>query len=189
MLLRDFKHHITRSVRSGALALVAAGLLAPIWHTPAPALAEAAPDEVARRAEAAPYMAQLLGEINRRREQAGTAPLAYAPDDANGAVGQYLADLTPQMVSAHSCFHGSPPGWDYVSAAGFGAEPRGEVLACPSNDAYWTPARIADGWWNSPMHQRVLYADPNANAVACGTFGPQRGGAAYQTIACVTYRI
>ena len=137
---------------------------------------------------AAPYLDQLLDEINRRREQAGTPPLTYAPDDANDAVGRYLADLTPLMLAAHGCFHGSSPGWSYVAAVGFRAEPRGEVLACPSNDGYWTPDRIADGWWSSPVHQRVLYGDPNANAVACGTYGSQRGGATYQTIACVTYR-
>lgn len=76
-----------------------------------------------------------------------------------------------------------------MALSGLGGEARGEVLACPGEGFYWTPQAIADGWWNSTSHWRSLYADAQINAVACGAYGPGRGGAAYQTIACVTYRI
>ncbi|MCC7372562.1 MAG: hypothetical protein IT306_29380 [Chloroflexi bacterium] len=144
-------------------------------------------------AQAASYLDQLLSEINARRTRAGSPPVIYAGLDANLAVSQYLSDLTPLMVSAHSCFHGNgnpvSPGWDYVKGSGFRAEARGEVLACPGDNGYWTAAKIADGWWGSPSHWRSLYGDPRVNAIACGTFGAQNGGRAYQTIACVTYRV
>jgi uncharacterized protein YkwD len=142
---------------------------------------------------AASYLDQLLVEINIRREKAGNGPLVYAPVTANVAVSQYLSDLTPLMVAMHSCFHGNnnpvSPSWDYVTNSGFGGKARGEVLACPGDNGFWTAPKIADGWWNSPSHWRSLYGDSTVNAVACGTFGPQNGGRAYQTIACVTYRV
>src|SRR6266536_3047877 len=141
----------------------------------------------------ASYLDQLLTEINIRREKAGTPPVVYADQTANQAVSQYLADLTPLMVSLHSCFHGNhnpvSPSWDYVTIAGFGGQARGEVLACPGDNGFWTAPKIADGWWNSPSHFSSLYGDARVNAIACGTFGPQNGGRAYQTIACTTYRV
>ena len=139
------------------------------------------------------YMDQLLSEINARRAKAGTPPIAYAASAANAAVDQYLADLTPMMLAYNACFHGMgnpvPPGWDYVAMSGLAGEARGEVIACPDSNGFWTAKTIADGWWNSPMHHMYLYGDPGANAVACGTYGAQKGGSAYLTIACVTYRI
>jgi uncharacterized protein YkwD len=180
--------------------LLALLLLSSPWLAlPAPAFAAdpaAAQTETASGvldARAASYLDQLLGEINERRAKAGSPPVVYAGLEANQAVGQYLADLTPRMVALHSCFHGNgnpvSPGWDYVKVSGFGGEARGEVLACPGDDGFWTAPKIADGWWNSPSHWRSLYGDPRVNAIACGTFGAQNGGRAYQTIACVTYKV
>ena len=138
------------------------------------------------------YLGHLLSEINARRARVGSPPVAYATQAANSAVDRYLADLTPRMLASNSCFHGTgnpvPPGWDYVGASGLRGDAHGEVIACPGSDGYWTPARVADSWWDSPPHFRLLYADPAANAVACGTYGPQENGAAYQTVACITYR-
>ena len=182
------------------LMLALAMLLATPWlAAPAPAFAaDPAADKTdlasdVLDARASSYLDSLLGEINARRAKAGTPPVVYAGLEANQAIGQYLADLTPLMVSQHACFHGTgkpvAPGWDYVKGSGFGGEARGEVLACPGDNGFWTASKIADGWWNSPSHWRSLYGDPRANAIACGTFGPQSGGRAYQTIACVTYRI
>jgi uncharacterized protein YkwD len=142
---------------------------------------------------AASYLDSLLAEINVRRERAGTPPVIFADANANQAVSQYLADLTPLMVSMHSCFHGQnnpiSPSWDYVTESGFGGQARGEVLACPGDNGFWTAPKIADGWWNSPSHWKSLYGDSRVNAIACGTFGPQNGGRAYETIACTTYHI
>jgi uncharacterized protein YkwD len=140
-----------------------------------------------------PYLDRLLDEINARRAMVGTPPVTYFAPEANAAINGYLADLTPQMVAYNACFHGQnnpvPPSWDYVSAQGIDAEARGEVLACPDSNGYWTSDRIAEAWLHSPTHFQELYADWDANAVACGTYGAQRGGAAFETIACVTYRI
>jgi hypothetical protein len=142
---------------------------------------------------AGPYLDRLLDEINYRRALVGTPPVGYITSDANNAMSNYLADLTPQMMAYNSCFHGQhnpvAPGWDYVADAGVDGEARGEVLACPDGNGYWTTDRIADAWLHSPSHFQELYADFDANAVACGTYGAQRGGAAYATIACVTYHI
>jgi hypothetical protein len=149
--------------------------------------ASAAPDP-----RAASYLDQLLGEINARRTRVGNRPVVYIDPIANQAVNQYLADLTPMMVAMHACFHGDgnpvSPGWDYVTGAGIGAQPRGEVLACPDAGGSWTAPKIADGWWNSPFHRAILYADADVTAVACGTYGPEAGGRAYETIACITYK-
>jgi uncharacterized protein YkwD len=182
------------------VALLALLLLSSPWLTmPAPAFAADPPAAQAETASgvldarAASYLDQLLGEINERRARAGSPPVVYAGIEANEAVGQYLADLTPRMVAARSCFHGNgnpvSPGWDYVKLSGFGGEARGEVLACPGDNGFWTAPKIADGWWDSPSHWRSLYGDPRVNAIACGTFGAQNGGRAYQTIACVTYKV
>jgi uncharacterized protein YkwD len=180
-------------------ALLLMMLVPPLAAVPAPALAADIIDDQTEVAagvldsRAASYLDQLLGEINERRARAGSPPVAFAGGDANVAVSQYLADLTPMMVSMHSCFHGTgnpvAPGWDYVKEIGFQGEARGEVLACPGDNGFWTAPKIADGWWNSPSHWRSLYGDPRVNAIACGTHGAQNGGRAYQTIACVTYRI
>jgi hypothetical protein len=174
--------------------LVLAVLLTSPWLVaPSPALAADPPSDGVLDARAASYLDQLLAEINARRAKAGSPPVVYAGLEENQAIGQYLADLTPLMVSMHSCFHGNgnpvSPGWDYVKTVGFGGEARGEVLACPGDNGFWTAPKIADGWWNSPTHFHSLYADPRVNTIACGTFGPQNGGRAYQTIACVTYRV
>ena len=129
----------------------------------APSVALAAPAAAPAEAPSSAYMDQLLSEINASRARAGTAPVAYAPGDANPAVSQYFADLTPLMVSMRTCFHGMnnpvSPGWDYVAASGFKAQVGGEVLGCWGEGYYWTPQAIADGWWNSPSHFHSLYAD------------------------------
>ena len=185
-----------RSSRATLRSLAAAAMLAvSALFTPAttPSDALAAPGAAPAEAPSSAYMEQLLGEINARRARAGAAPLAFAPGDANPAVSQYLADLTPLMVAMRSCFHGMnnpvAPGWDYVAASGLAGEARGEVLGCPGEGFYWSPNAIADGWWSSPSHFRSLYADRGANAVACGAYGAGRDGKGYQTVACVTYRI
>ena len=114
-------------------------------------------------------------------------------DAANDAVGAYLADLTPQLEETMACFHGDnnpvAPASDYISASGLDGEARGEVLACPDDTGFWTADRIADAWLNSPVHFDEIYGDGDANAVACGTYNALRGGQAYETIACVTYRL
>jgi len=173
-------------------SLVGAAMLA-LSAIVAPSVAAADPAAAPAELPSPAYMEQLLGEINARRARAGTAPVAYATGDANPAVSQYLADLTPRMVAMRSCFHGMndpvAPGWDYVAATGLAGEARGEVLGCPGQGYFWSTGAIADGWWNSPSHFRSLYADPNANAVACGAYGADSTSTGYQTVACVTYRI
>lgn len=182
------------------ILLVAVSLLTqPVWN---PDVAHAEPASARDRkpqngqpsgGQDGDYLGQLLGEINARRAARGSQPLMFAPADANRAVDHYLADLTPVMMQYGACFHGMynpiPPGWDYVSAAGLQGEALGEVIACPDNSGYWTARNIADSWWQSPAHHQQIYGNPWANVVACGTFGPQRGGQAFVTIACVTFRV
>jgi len=87
--------------------------------------------------------------------------------------------------------------WDYVQAAGFGGEARGEVIACPGPSPYWTPDRTADQWWASPVHFDVIYADSDANAIACSAYGVNYNGGkrskgrssdAAMAVLCVTFR-
>ena len=173
-----------------AAMLAITTLLAPLAAPPA---ALAAPAAAPLEAPSSAYLDQLLHEINARRAKLGTQPLAYAGPQANLAVTQYLADLTPQMRARHLCVHGMnnpvAPGWDYVKASGFDARVGGEVLGCPGDGFYWTPQQIADGWWKSPSHFSSLYADSKANAVACGAYAIGAGGKGYQTVACVTFRL
>ena len=158
--------------------------------SPPKAAPEAEPAARNERASSGNYLADLLDEINARRAMVGTQPMAYIGDEANAAVDAYLADLTPKLVATFGCYHGSTPAWDYVEAAtGFGGEARGEVLACPDETGYWTSDRTADAWLNSPIHFQEIYGDRDANAVACGTYGAQHGGRAFETIACVTFRL
>jgi hypothetical protein len=178
-----------------SLTIVALSIIG-MWFTPADA-AHAAPAAARGKATAESndgnYLDQLLHEINTRRSRTRARPLAFAPADANRAVDQYLADLTPVMMSYGACFHGNynpvPPSWDYVAAAGHGGDALGEVMACPDDSGYWTAQHIADSWWQSPIHHQAIYSDRDANMVACGTFGPKHGGQAFVTIACVTFRV
>lgn len=161
--------------------------------SPSVAVAAPAPETTRLSAASSAYLDQLLHEINARRASVGTPPVTYATDEANEAVEHYLADLTPYMLAYNSCFHGAhnpaAPGWDYGAESGLDGEMHGEVLACPDDEGFWTAPAIANGWWNSPIHFESLYGDPDVNTVACGTYGPLRGGRAFQTIACVTYRV
>ena len=50
------------------------------------------------------------------------------------------------------------------------------MLACPGPEQYWTPDRIAEQWWASPIHFDVVYADGDASSIACSAYGV-RGGA------------
>ena len=172
----------------GAAIMLAASLLVAPLHSTAPAHAapEASPAYQPDR-----YLSQLLNEINHRRAMVGSPPLSYADPSANEAVDQYLADLTPLMMSMNVCFHGMhnpvAPGWDYVAASGLEGEARGEVIGCPMGGFQWTPQQITKSWWESPAHFEALYGDPEANVVACGGYGG--GGRGPEAIACVTFRI
>src|SRR4051812_24294323 len=80
----------------------------------------------------------------------------------------------PAMAWPRPCQHhlvGGAFSWEYVLATGFDGEARGEVLACPGPVPYWTPGRTAEQWWESPHHFSVLYADPDANGLACSANG------------------
>jgi hypothetical protein len=150
------------------------------------------PDLVAETEEATGFLRALVREINVRRARVGHQPVGIAPAAANAGVTRYLSDLTPLMLASGVCFHGTgdqiPPAWDYVARTGVGSPGSGEVMTCPAGDGYWTVSRVAESWWASELHHAILYGDPNVNLVACGAFGPQRGGAAYTTIACVTFQ-
>jgi hypothetical protein len=182
------------------LIIVAVSILGqPVWSPdvahaePAAARGKGRQNDVPAAGQEGDFLARLLGEINARRAARGAPPLTFAPADANRAVDRYLADLTPVMMSYGSCFHGMynpvPPGWDYVTAAGLQGDALGEVIACPDDSGFWTAPNIADSWWQSPAHHEAIYGDYAANVVACGTFGPQRGGQAFTSIACVTFRV
>ena len=143
-----------------------------------------------------PFLIRLLDEINDRRDEVGTPHLAFVPRPANDALDAFLGATVPAIAWPGPCGHQLVDGgysWDYVHAAtGFDAEARGEVLACPGPEPYWTPDRAAEMWWDSPVHFGILYADPEANAVACSAYGTQggskkkRAGAA-MAVLCVTF--
>ena len=150
------------------------------------------------------FLRRLLDAINERRDRNGTQRLAYVPASANSALDGFLAETISRAGWPPPCSHEIIDGafaWDYVMAAGFGGDPRGEVLACPSTEPYWTPDRAAEQWWDSPIHFNVLYADDSATSIACSAYGV-RGGAnegkkkrngggtqdAASAVICVTFR-
>jgi hypothetical protein len=144
------------------------------------------------------FLLRLLDEINQRRASVGNSDLVFVPAHANAALDGFLASTAPAIAWPGPCMHHLVDGafsWDYVNAAGFGGEARGEVLACPGPEPYWTPDRTADQWWVSPIHFDVLYGDPDANALACSAYGVngdsrRRGRIADAAMAvlCVTFR-
>lgn len=145
------------------------------------------------------FLLRLLDEINARRGAIGAQPLAFVPAHANAALNGFLAETAPANAWPGPCMHhlvGGSFSWDYVQAAGFGGEARGEVLACPGPEPYWTPDRTADQWWASPIHFGVLYADSDANTIACSAYGVHGGGGsrrgrisdAAMAVLCVTFR-
>jgi hypothetical protein len=140
------------------------------------------------------YMTLLFQEINLRRDRAASPRYDYMADSGSEAVSAYLRDLLPAMIERRSCFHGNDmpgmrAGWDYLEDVGIETSlVGGEVLACPDvqSGGFWTPPGIADGWWRSPSHFRTLYGDRRPRVVACGAEVPIKGGAAYETVACIT---
>jgi hypothetical protein len=123
-------------------------------------------------------MTRLLDEINKRRDVVGTQHLSFIPADASAVLDGFLAQTMPSMAWPRPCQHhivGGAFSWEYVQATGFDGDPRGEVLACPGPQPYWTPSRAAEQWWESPSHFAVLYADPDANGLACSANGIRAG--------------
>lgn len=185
-----------RRVLAVIATLVAALLL--ISPTSVPPVAAAPARQHDEVVEA--FLARLLDEINARRGALGHQRLAYVPPVAGAALDGFLAVAAPAMAWPGPCMHqivGGAFSWDYVQAAGFGGEARGEVLACPGPEPYWTPGRAAEQWWESPIHFSVLYGDGEANAVACSAYGVQADGGvrrrgsvdrAASAILCVTFR-
>ena len=172
---------------SAVLLLTAQLAVTPVVAAPA------ADDEVADG-----FLLRLLDEINQRRASIGNPGLSFVPAHANAALDGFLAETAPALAWPGPCMHHLVDGafsWEYVNAAGFGGEARGEVLACPGPEPYWTPDRAADQWWVSPIHFDVLYADPDVNALACSAYGVEgstrrRGRTvdAAMAVLCVTFR-
>jgi hypothetical protein len=160
---------------------------------PAPEVHEAAvaPAPVVDEVDDA-FLRRLLDAINARRDRNGTRRLTFIPASANAALDGYLAETMSVISWPGPCGHqlvGGASSWDVVQAAGFGGAPRGEVLACPGPEPYWTPDRTAARWWDSPIHFDVLYADRDASSIACSAYGV-RGGSrgAASAVLCVTFR-
>ena len=64
------------------------------------------------------------------------------------------------------------------------------MIACPGPEPYWTPDRAAEIWWTSSVHREILYADSDATAVACGTYGVEgkkSRSAMAVAVLCVTF--
>jgi len=182
---------VFRTVRTLTIALILLGL-AQLPQAIVLAAPLADDDDVAD-----PFLNRLLDEINIRRDAVGTQRLAFVPRPANDALGAFLGQTAPTIAWPRPCMHqlvGGSYSWDYMHAAtGFDAEARGEVLACPGPEPYWTPDRAAEQWWTSPVHFGVLYADGDANALACSAYGTQGSGgkkknvSAAVAILCVTF--
>ena len=166
----DQLSHRQRVMRlSAALATILLTLQIAIAPAAPVAAAPAGDDEGAD-----PYLTRLLGAINERRDRNGTQHLALVPASANAALDAFFAEMLPDLRWPGPCVHhlvGGAFSWDFVTAAGFGGAPRGEVLACPGPEPYWTPDLAAERWWESPVHFRVLYADGASNTIACSAFG------------------
>ena len=108
----------------------------------------------------------------------GARPLTFIPASANAALDTFFARTAAGLGWPGACSHDFGEGalpWDAVLAAGFGGAPRGEVLACPGPEPYWTPDLTAERWWDSPIHFGVLYADGDSSSIACSAYGVHGG--------------
>jgi hypothetical protein len=189
--MRDLLSAVPRFFRHLSIALIVLGLVQ-ISQAPVFAAPRADDENVAD-----PFLNRLLDEINIRRDAVGTPRLVFVPRPANDALNSFLGYTAPTIAWPGPCMHQLINGgysWDYMQAAtGFDAEARGEVLACPGPEPYWTPDRAAEQWWESPVHFDVLYADWDANAVACSAYGTQGMGgkknrtSAAMAVLCVTF--
>lgn len=151
------------------------------------------------------FLVRLLEAINARRERSGTQHLSFVPAGANAALGGFLDEAVRDIAWPSPCMHQVVHGafsWDVVAATGFGGDPRGEVLACPGPEPYWTADGAAEQWWSSPIHFDILYGDGESNAIACSAYGVRGTAAATgkskrassasvaaaSAILCVTFR-
>ena len=124
------------------------------------------------------FLVRLLDAINQRRARTSAQRLSFVPASANSALDDYFGETVSGLGWPGPCGHSLLSGafsWDFVLAAGFGGAPRGEVVACPGPEPYWTPDRTAEQWWDSPIHFDVLYADRDSSSIACSAFGVRSG--------------
>jgi hypothetical protein len=181
-----------------AICLISAQNVEPTAAHAATARSVAAADD-----QTSAFLGRLLDAINKRRDAVGTQHLGYIPPDAAAPLDGFLDKTLPSLTWPRPCGHRLLSGafsWDYVRATGFEGEARGEVLACPGPEPYWTPDLAAEQWWESPSHFAVLYADPYANALGCSASGLRDGAIASKgngknrrvgaasAILCVTFR-
>jgi hypothetical protein len=170
-----------------AFVLLAASL---VWQAGA---TKADASEPPADTSGAAYADRLLAEINGRRAALGSPPLRFISGAANQAIDRYLTDLGPRMRAQRVCLHGNydptPPGWEYVeqSEPRVRGRARGEVLACPADGHFWSSGQIAETWWASQYHHLALYADRDADALACGAIEQSPDGEGFGIVACVVY--
>lgn len=117
-----------------------------------------------------PQFTQLLEVLNQGRDQVGAPRLKVVPEAVQKQINVYGNALIHAMKASGSCFHGNesevgspftvvklPTGWSVL----------GEVLGCPAEAGLWTPASLSNVWWNSSLHQRIVFKNNKASAIGC----------------------
>src|SRR3989344_3513356 len=93
---------------------------------------------------------QLLELTNKKRSEAGVAPLQLNATLSQAAAGK-AADMFGKDYWAHVAPDGTTP-WNFITGAGYTYTVAGENLAKNFSDS----ASVVDGWMNSPTHRENL---------------------------------
>jgi uncharacterized protein YkwD len=129
------------------------------------------PAETSHRTEteATEAPAQVIGEVNRHRDQAG-CPALRQQASLNRAAEAHSADMAAHGRLSHTGTDGSSP-HERMRAAGYHPGYSGEALAAGTA----TATAVVTQWMNSPPHRSILltcrYTDAGVGRAA-GPDGP-----------------
>jgi len=132
----------------------------------------------------------LLEMLNRQRDQIGNPEFKAVPETVQAQINAYGSALINAMKASGGCLHGTetsvgspfaavklPGGWSVL----------GEVLGCSAEAGVWTPESLSRVWWNSPVHQRIVFLNQKANAIGCVWSKPQTRSDT-EIIVCLTLK-
>ncbi|ATZ22551.1 Cysteine-rich secretory protein family protein [Streptomyces lavendulae subsp. lavendulae] len=124
----------------------------PPAETAAPAAPAAPAASPAPEASAAPSgaVAEVVALVNKERAAVG-CPAVTVNGELTKAAQDHSADMAAHATMSHTGSDGSDPG-QRITAAGYTWRTYGENVAY----GYPTPAKVMEGWMNSPGHKRNI---------------------------------
>lgn len=123
--------------------------------------------------------------VNALRLGLGKPALLPLPDRMEAENVQYQARIARKMLLNGSCDH-ELARWSTFQATMTRQElqPLGEAIACPGRAGTWQPDRLAEQWFLSDVHRRVLMERPAASHISCNRFLED----ALEVVICTTWR-